>query len=151
MSARIEAWMRPSANKFVRAHAETVSAGPQAWRPSRLLAVSLLCLGFAVALSGFGYKLSGYSLRFNPASHSEFSMLWDNNPDLEHLHPEAAVAIHSDLYLPLNIAAMPPGPTEQRGGLRQPEIPKHAFRVLHSVTALRSPPSGFPPASPPFA
>lgn len=143
--------MRPSANKFVCAQVETVSACPQAWRPSRFLAVSLLCLGFAVALSGFGYKLSGYSLRFNPASRSEFSMLLDNYQDLEHLHPEAAVAIHSGLYLPLNIAAMPPGPTGQRGGLRQPEIPKHAFLVLHSVTALRSPPSGLPLALPPFA
>ena len=132
------------ANSFAKSWNACAGAGSGRSIRNRC-AAACIGLAIAVALWGFGYRLSRYDLHPNATTRASVAKLWDKHQDLTEASPKAGAADRTDVRLPAQTAfpafsfagepqKAPFCPAETH--LRLP-IP-----ILSSPVPLRSPPFG---------
>ncbi len=144
MSAENESSMTLCTNRQTMsiARCRNGASSPSLFRP---WAVALIGLAIAVALWGYGYKISRYNSYPDPTYRASFSKLWDKHQDVTQLDaaarpparpPHLQLAVYAALLLhfknsvPDRHAFVPPYDCPRTQAYLQPVVP------------LRSPPSG---------
>ena len=85
MLAGNEFWIEPRANKRDAPATQRQTAPKFPHPTSKACALGLIGLAIAVALWGFGYKLSRYSHHSDISSRASIAKLWDKHQDSTHV------------------------------------------------------------------
>jgi hypothetical protein len=138
--SRIEPWAIQS--DAWAARRQTPPQIPQTRRASRPWALGLIGLAIAVALWGFGYKLSRYSLHSDISSRASFAKLWDKHQDSAQVAENAKLTpqSHPGLETQAIFALLQDTPELERPAGCHSEESKLILLWSSSLLPLRSPP-----------
>lgn len=116
---------------------------PQFPHTSKVLALGLIGLAIAVALWGFGYKVSRFNLHSLVFWRASFARLWDKHQDSAQVAEAAKVTQESNLPLQWRAphAWLQEAPEREHEASRPSNGRKPMLSSPHSLTFLRSPPS----------
>ncbi len=145
MPAGNESWSEPRANQgdATAVHPRTAPQRRHSERASRPWTLGLIGLAIAVALWGFGYKLSRYSLHSDFSSRASFAKLWDKHEDSAQVAETVKLAPQSNLSFEWRaILTLPEDkPVLERQALCHSDESKFISPWSRSLLPLRSPPS----------